>query len=391
MEALRQVQRQQQEEEALHQELRQQQKRAMKAPWDHEAQNRANAELLMANPSERRPEGRALSILTGGSYETCSSTNKSVIWVNGRPVPAGTQDQVAVFVCPEGDVVVEDAAHPEDFMLATDVDPAVHSTEDHAKTEDLYATEVEPTVHSAGDTIVTDVRPTAHSARAQDYVDAAAGTESVAGDAATAHWEEVPVAFRPEGDVAVDAVAHPEEPIVVTDVDSPVHSAEYNAKKEGPSATDVEPIVHSAGDTLVTDVGSTAHSASVHDYEDVGDAVGDTPAADAGAAVHSRENYPAPDPDEGFVFDLDGCSQEWSIFDSSRYCVGARTSNNKSAVELTHLDSGCYVHVPSCTQADQSSSAFTYNAEATVHSRENCPATTFHATRHQASCSQYCN
>ena len=79
MEALRQEQRQQQEEEALLRELRQQQKRETKAPWDYEAQNRANAELLMANPRERRPEGRALSILTGGSYGMRSNTNESAL------------------------------------------------------------------------------------------------------------------------------------------------------------------------------------------------------------------------------------------------------------------------------------------------------------------------
>ena len=91
MEALRQEQRQQQEEEALRRELRQQQKREMKAPWNYEAQNRANAELLMANPRERRPEGRALSILTGGSYGTCSSINESAILVSGRPVGAAQE------------------------------------------------------------------------------------------------------------------------------------------------------------------------------------------------------------------------------------------------------------------------------------------------------------
>ena len=95
---------------------------------------------------------------------------------------------------------------------------------------------------------------------------------------------------------------------------------------------------------------------------------------DGEAAVHSRENYLASDFDEGFVFDLDGCDHECCIFDISRYCDGARTSNNKSAVELTHLDSGYYVHVPSCTQADQPSSASTSDAEAAVHSRENHPA-----------------
>ena len=171
----------------MRQEWRQQQEEVKQVPWDYEAQNRANAELLMDNPREQRPKGRALSILTGGSYRMRSSTNESAIWVNGRPVPAGTQDQVAVFVCPEGDVVVEDVAHPEDFMLATDVDPAVHSAEDNAKTEDWSATDVEPIVHSAGDTLVTDVRPTAHSARAQDFVDVAGCTESVAVEAATAH------------------------------------------------------------------------------------------------------------------------------------------------------------------------------------------------------------
>ena len=101
IEALRQELRQQQEEEALRQELRRQQEETMKAPWDYKAQNRANAELLMDNPRERRPEGRALSILTGGSYGMRSSTNESAIWVNGRPAPAGTQDQVAGCSCHE--------------------------------------------------------------------------------------------------------------------------------------------------------------------------------------------------------------------------------------------------------------------------------------------------
>ena len=73
------------------------------------------------------------------------------------------------------------------------------------------------------------------------------------------------------------------------------------------------------------------------------DAVGCTLDADAGATVQSRENYPASDPDEGFVFDLDGCSQEWSIFDISRYGEGTRTSDNKSARGRLQLDSGYYL------------------------------------------------
>ena len=116
------------------------------------------------------------------------------------------------------------------------------------------------------------------------------------------------------------------------------------------------------------------------------------------SAIHSRENYLASDSDQGFVFDLDGCrngladicrhtersephvfdldgcDHEWRIFDISCYCDGARTSCNKSAEELTHLDSGYYVHVPRFTQADHPSSASTPDAEAAVHPRENHPA-----------------
>ena len=81
--------------EVLCQERRQQQKDAMQAPWDYEAQNRANAELMIDHPRERRPDGRALSILTGSSYGTRSSTNESAIWANGRAVGAVEESDLA--------------------------------------------------------------------------------------------------------------------------------------------------------------------------------------------------------------------------------------------------------------------------------------------------------
>ena len=57
-------------------------------PWDYEyeAQNRANAKLMIGHPCARGPDEQALSILTGSSCGMRLSTNESSIWVSGRPV-----------------------------------------------------------------------------------------------------------------------------------------------------------------------------------------------------------------------------------------------------------------------------------------------------------------
>ena len=113
----------------MRQELGQQQKRAMKAPWDYEAQNRANAELMIDRPKVRRPEGRALAILTSGSYGARTSPNEKAIWVNGRPVLAETQNQGDGCSCHEGDDVVVAVAHSEDRRSPAEVDLAVQCAE----------------------------------------------------------------------------------------------------------------------------------------------------------------------------------------------------------------------------------------------------------------------
>ena len=54
-------------------------------------------------------------------------------------------------------------------------------------------------------------------------------------------------------------------------------------------------------------------------------------------------NNPISDPAEEVPFDLNGCSQEKSIFNIGRYSDRSRTSNNESARGSPQLDSGYYL------------------------------------------------
>ena len=111
--------------------------------------------------SDLHSERTRASVLT----DVDSAVNSDGDKVMGKKSP--TID-VAV-VQPEGPNAVADAVvYSEGVSFATDVNAAVHSVREKARTEERCATDVDAIIHSEGNSIATDMDSDAQSAGAQD-------------------------------------------------------------------------------------------------------------------------------------------------------------------------------------------------------------------------------